>query len=116
MKGIILAAGQGTRLKKYTQNLPKGMLEFNGKTLIEHQIELYKACGINDIIIIKGYAEEKINYPNIKYYINNEYAQTNMVETLMCAKEEFNDEIIVSYSDIIFDKYILEKMKNTICD
>lgn len=116
MKGIILAAGQGTRLKKYTQNLPKGMLEFNGKTLIEHQIELYKACGINDIIIIKGYAEEKINYPNIKYYINNEYAQTNMVETLMCAKEEFNDDIIVSYSDIIFDKYILEKMKNTICD
>lgn len=112
MKGIILAAGQGTRLKKYTQNLPKGMLEFNGKTLIERQIELYRKCGINNIIVIKGYAEEKIKYPGIKYYINEKYAETNMVETLMCAKDEFDDDIIVSYSDIIFDKRLLEKMKN----
>ena len=39
MKAIILAAGSGTRLKKYTQNLPKGMLLFMGKTIIERQIE-----------------------------------------------------------------------------
>ena len=34
IKAIILAAGQGTRLKKYTQDLPQGMLEFMGKTII----------------------------------------------------------------------------------
>ena len=39
MKAIILAAGQGTRLKKYTENLPKGMLMFNGKTIIERSAE-----------------------------------------------------------------------------
>ena len=44
MKAIILAAGQGTRLKKYTQDLPKGMLKFMGKTIIERQIELYRKC------------------------------------------------------------------------
>lgn len=110
MKAIILAAGQGTRLKKYTQNLPKGMLEFNGRTIIERQIELYRECGIDDIIIIKGYAADKIKYDDIKYYVNEAYAETNMVETLMCAKEEFNSDIIVSYSDILFDKYMLEEM------
>ena len=67
MKAIILAAGQGTRLKKYTENLPKGMLSFGGKTLIERQIEIYRSCGIDKIIIVKGYAADKIQYPDVKY-------------------------------------------------
>ena len=110
MKAIILAAGQGTRLKKYTYNLPKGMLKFMGKTIIERQIEIFRNCGIEDIVLIKGFAGDKINYDSIKYYTNHEYATTNMVESLMAAKEEFNDSIIVSYSDILFDKKMLEEM------
>ncbi len=112
MKAIILAAGQGTRLKKYTENLPKGMLEFDGKTLIERQIETYRACGIEDIIVVRGFASDKIMYEGIKYYQNSDYANTNMVESLMTAKDEFNDDIIVSYSDILFEKEMLCKMIN----
>lgn len=112
MKAIILAAGQGTRLKKYTENLPKGMLEFDGKTLIERQIETYRACGIEDIIVVRGFASDKIMYEGIKYYQNLDYANTNMVESLMAAKDEFNDDIIVSYSDILFEKEMLCKMIN----
>ena len=110
MKAIILAAGQGTRLKKYTENLPKGMLEFKGKTPIERQLETYRECGIEDIIIVTGYASDKITYDGVKYYLNEKYAETNMVESLMCAKDEFNDDVIVSYSDIIFKKRLLEGM------
>ena len=77
MKAIILAAGMGTRLKKYTENLPKGMLCFEGKTIIERQIELYRKCGISDIIIIKGYAADKICYDGVKYYTNELYDTTN---------------------------------------
>ncbi len=112
MKAIILAAGQGTRLKKYTENLPKGMLSFNGKTIIERQVETYRKCGIDDIIIVKGYAADKINYDNVKYYINEEYENTNMVESLMTAKDEFDDDVIVSYSDILFNEELLNTMMN----
>ena len=59
MKGIILAAGSGTRLKKYTENLPKGMLSFMGKTIIERQIQIYRSCGIQDIIIVRGFVSRK---------------------------------------------------------
>lgn len=116
MKAIILAAGQGTRLKKYTQNLPKGMLSFMGKTVIERQIEMYHKCGINDIIVVRGFAADKIQYEGIKYYMNEDFASTNMVESLMCAKEEFNDDFIVSYSDILFEERLLKGMMDTTAD
>ena len=79
MKAIILAAGQGTRLKKYTENLPKGMLEFDKKTIIERQIDTYRRCGISDIIVVRGFAADKIAYPDVRYYENADYAETNMV-------------------------------------
>lgn len=110
MKAIILAAGQGTRLKKYTENLPKGMLNFAGKTIIEWQIEMYRRCGIQDIIIVRGFAGDKIQYEGVKYYTNKDYKNTNMVESFMTARPEFDDDIIVSYSDILFEKQMLEGM------
>lgn len=110
MKALILAAGSGTRLKKYTENLPKGMLSFMGKTIIERQIEIYRECGVEDIIIVRGFAADKINYPNVKYYTNEDYANTNMVESLLTAQAEFDDDMIVSYSDVLFEKSMLEEM------
>lgn len=110
MKAIILAAGQGTRLKKYTENLPKGMLEFDKKTIIERQIDTYRRCGISDIIVVRGFAADKIAYPDVRYYENADYAETNMVESLMAAKQEFDDDVIVSYSDILFEEGMLTGM------
>lgn len=110
MKAIILAAGQGTRLKKYTQDLPKGMLMFQGKTIIQRQIELYRKCGIEDIIVVRGFAGEKIPYTGVKYYTNEDYANTNMVESLLAAREEFTEDVILSYSDILFDENMLRVM------
>lgn len=110
MKAIILAAGQGTRLKKYTQDLPKGMLMFAGKTLIARQIELYRKAGIKKIIVVRGFAAEKIAYDGISYFTNEAYAETNMVESFLAARKEFDDDVIVSYSDIVFEKRLLEGM------
>lgn len=110
MKAIILAAGQGTRLKKYTENLPKGMLTFMGKTIIERQIDLYRRNGIDQIIIVRGFAADKITYKGVTYYDNKDYANTNMVESLMTAKLEFDDDVIVSYSDILFEERLLKGM------
>ncbi len=110
MKAIILAAGQGTRLKKYTENLPKGMLSFMGKTIIERQIEMYRRCGIDKIIVVRGFAAEKINYDGVIYYENENYANTNMVESFMTARDEFDDDVVVSYSDILFEEQMLKRM------
>lgn len=116
MKAIILAAGQGTRLKKYTENLPKGMLSFMGKTIIERQIEMYRSCGIDKIIVVRGFAADKIQYGGVTYYMNEDYANTNMVESLMVAEREFDDDIILSYSDILFEEQMLRSMMASAAD
>ena len=110
MKVIILAAGQGTRLWKYTRDNPKGMINFIDKPLLKHQIDLFSKLGLHDITIVKGYMAEKINFKNIKYYENDKYASTNMVESLMCASNELNDDCIVTYSDLIFDSSFLSSL------
>lgn len=116
MKAIILAAGMGTRLGKYTINIPKAMLEFNGKTLLQTQIDTLRACGIRNIIVVRGYKPDKIDIKDVTYYFNKNYADTNMVETLMCAEEEMNEDILVCYSDILYERRLLEEIKSSKMD
>ena len=110
MKAIILAAGKGTRLGKYTKNLPKCMLKFNGKSLLQAQIGTLISCGIKEIIVVKGYMKNKIKIKNVKYYANEDYENTNMVETLMCAEREMGNEILICYGDILYEKRIIKKI------
>ncbi len=112
LKAIILAAGEGKRLRPLTKNIPKGMVTIFGKSLLERQIEIFKQCGIDDITIITGYCFDKITFPNIQYFKNEKYETTNMVETLFCAKEILNGSIIISYGDIVFEKKVLEQLIN----
>ena len=117
MKAIILAAGKGTRLGKLTLDKPKGMLDFMGKTLLEHQIAIYRLAGLTDITIIRGYKKNKIDYKDIKYVDNDLYDETNMIESLICARDQINDDCIISFADIILEKGILKnlvKSKNKI--
>ena len=87
IKGIILAAGEGKRLKHLTKNCPKCMVRLFGKSLLQYQIETFRKCGIKDITVIKGHKGEMINFSGIKYYDNKDYKSTNMVETLFCAED-----------------------------
>ncbi|MEK6953192.1 MAG: phosphocholine cytidylyltransferase family protein, partial [Nanoarchaeota archaeon] len=116
MKAIILAAGMGTRLGKYTENLPKGMLNFAGKSLIERQVETLRSCGIEDISIVTGYMPDKIKIQGVKFYHNSDFANTNMVASLFCAEQELNDDILVCYADILYEKKVIKKILNSKAD
>lgn len=110
MKAVILAGGSGERLRPYTSDLPKGMLEFEGKTLIERQIDLYRRNGIGNITIATGYRADRINYPNVNYSHNPNYSSTNMVETLLSARSALKGDVIVSYADIVFEERVLRSV------
>ena len=108
-KALIIAAGLGSRLKKHTVNLPKCMLDFGGKTLLQRQLDSYKKCGIKDISLIKGYKKEKINYKGIKYFENTDFKNNNILNSIFYAEKIINGNIIISYSDILFDASVVQR-------
>ncbi len=110
MKAIILAAGRGTRMASLAKESPKCTLNFLGKTLIERQISTLKNGGITDLIVVTGYMPHKIECPGCIKVENKNYETTNMVESLFCTRDYWNDEIIVSYGDIIYEEKILKKV------
>ena len=108
-KALIIAAGLGSRLKKHTQNLPKCMLDFGGKTLLQRQLEAYKDSGIEDISLIRGYKKEKIKYKGIKYFENTDFRNNNILNSIFYAEKVINGNIIISYSDILFDSSVVQR-------
>ena len=118
MRIIILAAGQGTRLRPLTDDRPKCMVEVNGTSIIERQLNTMHACGIKDenITIVCGYCsdilKDRFKDTKIHFIVNEQYDSTNMVFSLMCAREmmESEEDIIISYGDIIYDKSVFDKI------
>ena len=122
MQALMLAAGMGKRLGKYTNNNTKCMLEVAGKKLVDRTIDAVKFAGIKKFIIVVGYkGDNLINYLNEKYkndkdiefvFINNTvYDKTNNIYSLYLAKDSFmKDDTILLESDLIFDKEIVKKI------
>ena len=109
-KTLIVAAGLGSRLKGHTKNSPKCMLDFGGKTLLERQLSAYKKCGIDDISLVRGYKKNKINYKGIKYFDNDDFKNNNILNSIFYAEDVINDNIIISYSDILFEPFVVQRV------
>ena len=113
---IIIAAGLGSRLKELTKDSPKCMLELNGKTLLQHQVDAYNANGIAEISVVRGYKKEKITQPELKYYENPDYENNNILNSLFYAEPAITGNVIISYSDIVFNSSIVERLMECSAD
>lgn len=109
-KAIIIAAGLGSRLKGYTETLPKCMLKFGNKSLLQRQIDSYAHAGITNLSLVRGYKKEFIDIGNIKYFDNDEYKNNNVLNSLFYAEKEISGNVIISYSDILFEASIVQRL------
>lgn len=107
---IILAAGQGTRLRPFTDNVPKCMVQINGRSMIEWQIDVLRSAGIQKIVAVTGYKEEEITADGLIKVHNPEYASTNMVYSLFCAEDFLKGEVFICYGDIVYSREVAEMM------
>lgn len=119
MQALILAAGMGKRLGKYTNDATKCMVPVNGKTLIEYSIEAIINAGIKKLVLVTGYKGDKLrsfvdskNFNiEIEYVDNPVYDKTNNIHSLYLALDKLlEDDTILLESDLIFDKQVLKDL------
>jgi glucose-1-phosphate thymidylyltransferase len=118
MQAVVLAAGEGQRLRPFTANKPKVMIKVANKPIIEYVIEALKNAGIQDIVVVVGYRMSRVmDYlgNGEKLGVRIEYAvqkqQLGAAHALKQA-EEFvkSEEFITVAGDNIFDSKTIEKL------
>ena len=118
MKAVILAAGQGTRIRSVHGERPKCLIEVDNTTILDHQLEALLRAGIKEVAIIVGYEKEQIinhvmsreasNVQRIHFIENPAFAITNNIYSLWLALDWVRDDsFVVLNADVIFDADIL---------
>ena len=111
-RALILAAGEGTRLRPLTNKKPKCLVPLFGVSLLQRQIGCLQRQGIHDIHIATGYCAEQIQslgYPTTK---NDRFDKTNMVATLFTAIDFIDQpgDLVIGYGDIVYNDSNLVKL------
>jgi choline kinase len=90
-------------MSELTDNKPKCLIEFRGRSLLEWQLAAMRSAGISQIAVVTGYMRETVPLQGLKEFRNERWAQTNMVSSLEYAEEWLSiAHCIVSYSDIYY--------------
>ncbi len=120
VNAVVLAAGSGKAVGPIGAELPKAMLALKGKSILERQVATLNAVNIKDIAVVRGFAAEKIDLPNLRYYENAEYETTGEAVSLLKAAAELaapakkGDGVgrrsLILYGDILFDRALVEKL------
>ena len=115
---VILAAGIGSRLQDITNDmLPKGLLQVNGKSLIERSVEKLRSLGIEKIYIVTGHLHEFYDeFAKDKKYIetrrNRKYKATGSMTSLSILEDELKEDFLLLESDLIYEVYSLISVLN----
>lgn len=110
---LLLASGRGSRLRSLTEDKPKCLVKVNRKPILYYSLSLFEQ--FDKIFFITGYKSNEIKKyigknNKYKFFYNKDYKSTNMVHSLFHPYKEVKEDLVVIYSDIIFDKNILKEL------
>jgi choline kinase len=111
VKGIILAAGTGTRLNGAVR--PKCLVEIGGMSLLRRQIRALRRSKINDIVVVLGFEGQRVRNEcdeNVHFVENPRFSQTSSLYSLWLARHHLTEGFVVLNSDVLFHPQILEDL------
>lgn len=113
LKGIILAAGRGTRMRNYNQ--PKSTLKLTKNlTIMDKLLSNFRKNNINNLSLVTGFKFKAFEKYKVKKIKNKNWKQTNMFKSLLCADKILNNSpCVISYADIVYDQSAIHQIKKT---
>ena len=109
-RAIILAASRGAEMGEVTAGIPKAMVSIGGVPLLHKLVAQFRSSGIRRIVVIRGYAANKVHAPDVEFVDNDEFEGTGELLSLSKALKYLEGEVILSFGDILFRKHILNNL------
>ena len=109
MHAVILAAGQGIRLRSIVDDRPKGLIEIAGEALVARSVRLLRQSGVREITVVAGYRAEQYaafcaHDGGLRLATNSDYASTGSMASLAVALDGGGaTDILLIESDIIYE-------------
>lgn len=122
MKALLLNSGLGSRMGVLTSEHPKCMTEISAKeTILSRQLNILAAGGIEEVVITTGYYDavlvnycQSLNLPlHFTFVKNPEYADTNYIYSIYCAREYLDDDIILMHGDLVFENEVFDQVASS---
>ena len=128
-KCIILSAGQGSRLGHLTTDRPKCLIEFNGRTLLDRQLDALAANGVDEVVVVTGFRDDQIESalkrrgeigPRVRTVYNPFYKVADNLGSLFVAREEIEGDVLVWNGDTLVSESLMAQVvgnadQNGIC-
>jgi choline kinase len=118
MKAIILSAGQGSRLGHLVDDRPKCLIDFNGRTLLDRQLDTLEANGVHEAVVVTGFHDELIEAalakrtggPKVRTIYNPFYKVADNTGSLYMAREELMGDCLVWNGDTLVSRALMERV------
>ena len=118
MKAIILSAGQGSRLGHLVDGRPKCLIEFNGRTLLDRQLDTLEANGVHEAVVVTGFHDELVNEaiarrtggPKVRTIFNPFYKVADNTGSLYMAREELSGDCLVWNGDTLVANALMRRV------
>ena len=118
-KAIILSAGQGSRLGHLTDDRPKCLIEFNGRTLLDRQLDALAANGVEEAVVVTGFRDDQIERaierrgdigPKVRTVFNPFYKVADNLGSLFVARAELDGDLLVWNGDTLVSEDLMARV------
>jgi phosphoenolpyruvate phosphomutase len=109
-RAIILAASQGSELGEATKARPKAMLAIGGVPLLHKLVATFRDERVKEVVVVRGFAKNEVKAPDVQFVDNDDHAGTAEVASLNKAARWIEGDVVLSFGDILFRRYILSNL------
>jgi glucose-1-phosphate thymidylyltransferase len=117
MQAVVLAAGEGTRLRPLTEDKPKGLVEVDGTPILTHCFEQLVELGADELLVVVGYEKEQIishfgdEYGGVPITYAHQREANGLAHALLTVEEHIDGDFMLMLGDNVFEANLADVVR-----